>query len=339
MAAGTGAATTATSYTELANHLNGYVPAFLPEQLSLVNSGVFAVDRSANFPVGGAEFIVRKHTRDVSDWRTPVAATDSVIDGITAANEKGVIFRRYKALGDEDFSRLSSGDFNAMEDIARIHTHNAGYNTENQGWGLLAGLFGTGGPFTSGATIDLTVEHSSNGMSAAFISEAKKKMGENTGGFEFLFMHSNVYYGSEIEALTTPDLNETLMAEFQNSGMTYAGKYGGFKVILNDRVYKTGVAGTYDSYLFKRGAALLSYQNPGLVFRAFRDERSAAGTDVLQYNIAASMHVPGTTWTGATPSGLGGVTDAALATGSNWGTRTGLTVAECGIVCIKTIAS
>lgn len=328
------AATTATSYTEVAKLITGYANAFLPEKLSLVNSGAMRVDTDpAGDFASGSTFVQRYRNYVSGDWNTPTANTDSTIDAFSGNNETGVIFRRYKDIGIEDFAKLSSGDLAPIQDMARISAHNAALAMENQAFDLIEGVFSSVGPLFSTHVVNAT----GNAISPSNIAQAKKIMGEYGAGFAYMFMHPDVFYDSEVAALTNAGANDpNTIRTFQETGMAYAGRYGGMSVILNERVGVTDT--TYDTYLLRPGAIMLAYQK-ALMFEAYRDYRAAAGTDVIRYTVAAALHIPGLTWGGSTPSGLGGVTDAALGLGSNWAKRTNVNDKEIGLVCIKSDAT
>jgi hypothetical protein len=115
----------------------------------------------------------------------------------------------------------------------------------------------------------------------------------------------------------------------------YGGMFNGAMVILNDQVYTDGNV-VYHSYLFMPGAAVLGYQT-NFNTEAFRQQLTAAGTDVLKYALAYCAHVPGASYTGTVPSVIGGITDAALFTGSNWTARTSINASEIGIIAIETV--
>jgi hypothetical protein len=101
-------------------------------------------------------------------------------------------------------------------------------------------------------------------------------------------------------------------------------------------VYYDSATSTYHSYLCKPGGAVLGYQK-SFGTEADRDILLASGTDLLKYNLAYCAHVPGASYTGTVPTVIGGITDAAMVTGSNWTARTSINASEIGIVAIETV--
>lgn len=327
------AGTTSTNYTEVVTLVQPYVNAFLDETLTLVNSGAVQKDTNPAFIPQGTTFTARyRNFFTTSGWRAPVANQDTTIDNWSGNNETGVIYRRYKDVGIEDFAALSSGDKTSAPDVARMIVHDYNLSTENQIVGLLGAMFKSGGALESTHIVDAT----GSPIAPQNISQARAKMGEFGAGFGFLFMHSAVFYNSELQALVNANAADpNLIREFQTSGMTYAGRYGGMNVILNDRLYNA--TNVYDTYLVRPGAILLAYQMAPK-FVAYYDNRLAAGTDVTGYRCASAVHIPGVTWNTTAPSGIAGATDAEIATAANWAKRTGADNKEIGIVCIKSNA-
>jgi hypothetical protein len=203
-------------------------------------------------------------------------------------------------------------------------------NVETEFLDMIDGMFESGGALVTTHIVDAT----GTAISPTNVMQAKKKYGEKAGGLGVMLMHPNVFYDSEIAALTSNPTDFDTLRAVQETGSAYMGNYAGMKVILNERV---GVSGsTYNTYLIRPGALLIAGD---INFEIYRDPRLAAGTWVRRYVFAGSMHVFGVTWNTTEPSGLGGATDAAIATAASWAKRTGADNDEIGIVCIKSDAT
>ena len=324
------AATTITDYTVVAKLVEAYLAANFTHRGSLMQSGIIGTIPGADLAYGNTWSVrgdIQYHTR----WQVPTAAVDLTVNAISHFSETGVIQRPGEALGFEDLARVAAGDTNALARVGGIVADSIIYNTEYTFLQkLVPGLFLTGGPFDSDTYMVATGSPFDTG--GADVASARKLHGQNGSNLSILLMHSTVYYNAAINTVVT-GLDYNTIQEFNKLGIIYGGMYNGAVVILNDLCYNS--AGVYHSYLCRPGALTLGYQKD-FGTESFRDPLLAGGTDIVKYAAAYCAHVPGASWTGTVPTVIGGVTDAAMVTGSNWTARTSITASEIGIVAIET---
>jgi hypothetical protein len=325
------AATTITDYTIVAKLVEGYVRANFTHKSSLIQSGIIGTIPDANLNYGNTWQVrgdIQYHTR----WQTPTAATDLTTRAISHFTEIGVIQRAADLFGFEDAARIAAGDQNALARLGDIIIDAVQYNTEVSFLTyLVPGLFTDSGPLDSDTYMVTTGTPFDTG--GADVARARKLHGANGSELSMLLMHPDVYYNAEINRVVT-NLDYAAIQAFNERGIMYGGMFNGAMVILNDLVYNN--SGTYHSYLCKPGALALGYQKSFGV-EADRDIAAAAGTDLVKYDVYYSPHVIGTSFTGTTPTVIGGITDANLHDGAtNFSLRSGIAASEIGIVAIET---
>lgn len=325
------ATTNSTDYTLISAKLEGYANAFLPEMNPLMKLGVVRVDQNPFFAQqGGNSFTVRKHIYDSGAWAAPVIDTAVTASAITSVNEKGVVCRRVNRWGINWAALLASGDSTAIADYARIAAHNFSLNLDKAYlYYLLPGLFASGGALAD--TSSYVVDQSTVTLDVASIVKAQGYLGERMGMLDTLITHPTTYANSQLNELVTGTENYDLIREYQETGVTYKGMFGGLRVILDSNCYNTG--GVYYSYVLGQGSLYLGWQQPMKMSTYYREEY-AGGTDYVQYSAAYGAHVPGTTWNTTDPTGIGGATDAQLATVGDWTTTTSVSRGEILAACI-----
>lgn len=326
------AATTITDYNLVTELIDGYAPSVLTANLSLMKSGVLssAHDGVNLMPSQGNTWTVRGYQQYTTAWATPVAATDMTVNALGTYQDIGVILRRGTAFGVEDVSRYAGGDpENAIaEDIAKQIGHHAALQIETTIFTyLLPGIFLTSGTLRSSHTIV-----SNGALGVGDIEDGLAVPGENRNGFTKLFMHSTVY--SRFVKNELVNYSDVARREYMEQGLVYGGSIAGVDIILNDRCYKSG--NTYHSYLMRAGGLFLGYQKD-LNVEYDRQVLKAGGTDVWKYLVYFSPHLPGVSFTGTAPTGVGGATDANLSTVGNWTKRTGIDNSQIGVVAIETV--
>ena len=322
------AATTITDYTIVDKLIEGYVAANFTHRSTLLTSGLISTISVPNFY--GQTFEYRGDVQYHTAWQTPAAATDLTINAISHKAETGVVLRRADAFGFEDAARVAAGDDNATARVGNLITDAFRYQVEDTYLTyLVPGLFNSGGPLDS----DTYMVTTGAPFASANVMSARKLHGANGSDLTILLMHPDVYYNNQINLLAT-NLDFATIAEMQRSGITYGGMLGGAMIVLNDLVYHSGT--TYHTYLTKPGALGLAMQKSFGV-ESYRNILTAAGTDIVKYDVYFAPHVWGTTYSGTVPTVIGGATSAALGTGSNWSVTTNVTASEIGIIAIETV--
>lgn len=329
------AASTAADYPLIAKTVEGYVRANFSHRMSLLTSGAMGTIPVGNLSYGNT-WQVRGRVEYHNAWQTPTAATDLTVNDLSTYKDIGVILRRADAFGIEDAAAVAAGDTQAIADVGNIALDSYQYNLETSVFTyLLPGLFNTGGPL---ADTDYWKVETGTPFDQGAISLAYKLLKGEGGAMNILLMHPDVFYGNQLNLLTT-GTDYAARAEFARLGINYGGMLGGSMVVINKLIYNSG--GVYHSYLVRPGGMVLGYQKT-FGTEAYRDVLLAGGTDVLKYDVYYCAHVPGTSFTGTAPTVIGGATDAAIATGSNWSLRADQDAAqavqpgEIGVICIET---
>lgn len=324
--------TNAGNYTLQQNNIAGFAEAFLLELFGLSNCGLVQVRTDARYGTGNV-WQVRGRIRDLTALQTPTAATDLDVNDISQYTENGVVVRRAQVYGIEDIAKLAAADPNALNDYGRLLEHNIRYgiNTLLHD-SMLPALFDE----TNGC---LAGTHYVNTQGAAFesvrIQQALRVWGEHGTMADGVLMHSYVRSKLYEQGLILPG-DPDLVRELETRGVRYGGTLSGAPIFIDDMcaASNSGGPGTYNTYVFKRGAMLLGYNGQLFDVKIWRDELLAGGTDLIKALTSFSPHVYGVT-TSLAPTAGGGATDAEIALATNWTKRASVTSPEIGIVCIK----
>jgi hypothetical protein len=201
---------------------------------------------------------------------------------------------------------------------------------------LLAGVFSTDGTIATTNVLD----KSGVKFDVSFVTEAMALVGERSGLFNRIVMHPTLYWKLRINELLTSQPNNTI-SQVQDAAQyatTYAGSIGNFAIFLNSRMYNTG--GVYTTLLSGSGPNAPLYLGIERDFMVEYDRQilKAGGTDVWKYTHSHSPAVSAVSFTGSAPTGIGGVTDAALALYTNWTKVGGHTAAQTPAVAIHSLA-
>lgn len=326
--------------------IEDYIAASLPEQLSLMQTGLIYEDVAPGFTQdwekGGNVFQMKGRIRDTGAWAVPVDQTAMGVNAITSWSQKAVVARRLKLYGNQDFASLagSEGTDAWKADLARIMAHNFGINLEKLYFQyLIKGVFDT----TSGVLKDT---HLVNNSTAAFeeymLAEALEKLGENGSVLDTVIMHSSVYWKRRINTLLTETPVPTMsVPDRETQATTYVGNIGRLRLFLNDRVQNTSDAGTtngvFDTIVGGSGALMFANQLAYGV-EIFPRSTEGGGSDRIAYKAAFSVAIPKVSWTGTAASDIAGATDAEIGTATNWTLSTGAAVSDTPLVVIKSKA-
>jgi hypothetical protein len=327
------AASTAAQKILTTGVLPGYMAAYFPEKLNLLQTGALRLDTNPIFTTGNT------HTRkgrvyDLTADQTPTAATDLTVNALSSYSLTSPIIRRAQSYGNEDLASVAGGeDVDALaRDIAANLAHNQAYWTEYRLFKyVVPAIFGSGGI--------LNATHVVNESDAVFdytmVAAALKLMGENFGLLNTLIMHSTVYHGAQISTMLTAQPAYDAIPDYRSQAVTYQGNIGNMRVFINDRVYETG--GVYDTIVCAPGTMFAATQIAGQI-EYERKATLAAGTDVWINRYAHALGVEGVTYAGAAGTTIGGITDATLQATASWAKITGHVASQTPLVVIKSLA-
>lgn len=328
------AATTVGDYQLTAKIIEGYLQAYLPEDLPLIKAGLVTVDTDAPKFASGNTWEVKSRKYDSTVASTPVAATDATVRSLSTGKQIGVVLRRGVPYGVEKFSAQAGGD--SIEafaaDAARVMLHNANL-TINSSFqtDLFPGLFAA-----SGTLVDTHVVDNGTALSTKDFADAELLIGERAALLDSYIIHPTQYHKRKLADYVDFDQKDYELArEYSMTGKTYAGRMGGRRVFLDSTCYNDGT--TYWSYLVGPGALGLGFQM-GVTVEYDYLMLTGMGTHVWQYTMSYAPYVNKVSFTGTAPTGIGGATAANLSTVGNWTKITNTDASEIPIVCIKALA-
>lgn len=329
------AATAAGNLVYTTRLVDTYLPLYVDEVFSAMNTGMIQVDNNPPFPAAGVNsFSIPTLYHTTAAAQTPTANTAVTVNNLATGTMIGVVRRRAEALGIEDLgAKAGSADPDMLaREIARVLAKQYQYDIETALFTyLIQGVFG-------GATSPLYSSHcidkSGETWDPKWISDAMAVFGEHIGLVNGIMMHPTFFWSMRVNEYLTAQANTTGADNPALLGMlsTYVGNIGSLRVFLNERCYNTG--GVYDTYVFGSNAVYMGIEEAYNV-EYDRDVLKAAGTDIWKARWSNCVHIPGVSFTGSAPSVAGGVTDAALATAGNWTAVTGAAAAQTPLVVIK----
>lgn len=327
--------------------IEGYIAASLPEELTLMRTGIIDEDIAPGFTQdwqkGGNVFQMKGRIRDTGAWAVPVDQTAMGVNAITSWSQKAVVSRRLKLYGNQDFASLAGAedtdDWRA--DLGRIMAHNFGINLEKLYLQqLLPAIFNT----TNGVLqATHTVDNSSTAFGEYMFAEGNERMGENANILTVCLMHPTVYWKRRINTLLTETPVPTMSVPTREAqATTYVGNIGNLALFLNARMYNTSgtglTNGVYDTVMAGPGALMFANQLQYSV-EIFPRSTEGGGSDRIAYRAAFSAAVPKVSWTGTAAADIVGATDAEIGTATNWTASTGAAVTDTPLVVIKSLAS
>lgn len=241
---------------------------YIEEQTTLRNdfftSGVIQPMAELNAESGGDFVNIPNWVANLTGDAEVLTDSDSLTpENITAASQRAVILHRGKAYGSRDLARLAAGS----DPLSAIGNKVAAFIANQQQKDLLATL---NGAFAT-ALSDLTVSTAESYPTAAMVSEARAKLGDQGEKLAVMAMHSSAYYNLvTLKALDYVSASE--MGADAPVGGTRMPSFGDVRVptYLNMRVVVSDDLGANDVYLFAPGA-IASGQQAGLNSESDRD--------------------------------------------------------------------
>ena len=327
------AASTAAQKILTSGVLPGYIAAYFPEQLNMLQTGLVRVDTNPIFSAGNT------HTRkgrvyDQTADQVPTANTDVTVHSLSSYSLISAVLRRAQSYGNEDLASVAGDeDIDALaRDIAANLAHNQAYWSEYRFFKyVIPAIYGAGGVLNASHVVDASGEV----FDYTMIASALKLLGENFGMVDTVIMHSSIYHGAQISTMLTAQPTYDAIPEFRAQAATYQGNIGNLRVYINDRVYESGAV--YDTLLGARGAGFMAAQISSEV-EYERSATKAAGTDIWVNRYAHAFGVEGITYAGAAPTVIGGVADATLQATASWAKITGWVPSQTPLVVIKSLA-
>ncbi|NDF82185.1 MAG: hypothetical protein EB130_03365 [Actinobacteria bacterium] len=285
---------------------------YIEEQTTLrntfINSGVVQPMAELNATEGG-DFVELPHwVANLSGDAEVLSDSGSLTPGnITADKQRAVVLHRGRAWGSRDLAAMAAGS----DPLAAIGNKVAAYIANEQQKDLLAcvnGAFAT-------ALSSLTVATAEAYPTAALVSGARAKLGDQGEKLSVMALHSSAYY----ELVTLKALDYVSAAELGGGegvvpvGGSRVASFGDVRVptYLNMRVVVSDDLGANDVLFFTAGA-IASGQQAGL--RSETDRDILAKASYISFDWHNVFHPIGVKYvgTGANPN------RTALATGSNW---------------------
>lgn len=327
------AASTAAQKILTTGVLPGYIAAYFPQVLNLLQTGALRLDSNPIFTTGNTH-LRKGRVYDLSADQVPTANTDLTVNALSSYSLTSPIIRRAQSYGNEDLASVAGGeDADALAaDIAANFAHSQAYWTEVRLLQyVIPAIFGSGGILNS----THVVNESSSVFDYTMVAAALKLMGERFSMLDTMIMHSSVYHGAQISTMLTAQPAYDAIPDYRAQATTYQGNIGPMRVFVNDRVYESG--GVYDTIVCARGAMFAATQISGEI-EYERDALKAAGTDVWVNRYAHALGVEGITYQGSAGTTIGGIADSTLQATASWTTITGHVASQTPLVVIKSLA-
>lgn len=285
---------------------------YIEEQTTLRNdfftSGVIQPMAELNATSGGDFVNIPNWVANLTGDAEVLTDTDSLTpENITAATQRAVILHRGKAYGSRDLARLAAGS----DPLSAIGNKVGAFIANQQQKDLLATLDGA---FTT-ALSDLSVATAEAYPTAAMVSEARAKLGDQGEKLSVMALHSSAYYN----LVTLKAIDYVSAAELGGGegvlpvGGTRMPSFGDVRVptYLNMRVVVSDDLDANDMYFFAPGA-VASGQQAGLNSESDRDILAKASYVSFDWHVV--YHPIGVKFTGedANPD------RTALALGANY---------------------
>jgi hypothetical protein len=239
----------------------------------------------------------------------------------TASTQYGVFTNRTAGFSMDDLSKVETGE-DALGNIASQLSRDMNRKLTAKVISQLTGLFDTalaGHVVTVGTEADAVDDLTeANFLSAGAVTQAKARLGERGNDLTVLVCHSAVaFHMQNLGMLTFQNAGGSVNYASNGVGVTntQVGYFAGMQVVIDDQVPVSSTAEktpVYTCYLAQPGVIRTGGQYP-LTIEYARSIDTWTNQMAIKYNTC--HHVLGTTFAGSPTTGL---SNAALATGSNW---------------------
>ena len=311
---------------------SGEFSSYLTEQIfessAMVQSGLLATDARLNNVTGVLcelpFFAPLNYNEEVLDSSSTWGDQGKGIltwQKTSAKTQYGVFTNRTAGFSMDDLSKVETGE-DSLANISSQLSRDMNRKFTAKVISQLTGLFDTAlasHVVTVGTEADAVADLTDdNFLSPGAVTQCKALLGERGNDLTVLVVHSAVAF----------HMQKTGMMTFENSGGTvnYAsngigvtntqvGYYAGMKVLIDDQLPKTATSAKtpiFTCYLAEPGVIRTGSQYP-LNIEYARSIDSWTNQMAVKYNTC--HHVLGTSFKGSPTTGL---SNAALATGSNW---------------------
>jgi hypothetical protein len=282
---------------------------YIEEQTTLRNafftSGVIQPIAALNGSEGGDFINLPNWVANLSGDAEVLTDSTSLTPGnIEADKQRAVVLHRGRAFGARDLAGMAAGS----DPLAAIGNKVGAYIANEQQKDLLAALTGAFGTALSG----LSVGTASAYPTAAMVSGARAKLGDQGEKLSVMALHSSAYY----ELVTLKALDYVSADEMGASapvGGTRVPSFGDVRVptYMNMRVVVSDDLGEDDVFFFTPGA-IASGQQAGL--RSETDRDILAKASYVSFDWHPVYHPIGTRYVGTSAN----PNRTALADGDNW---------------------
>lgn len=282
---------------------------YIEEQTTLRNafftSGVIQPLAALNGSEGGDFINLPNWVANLSGDAEVLTDSTSLTPGnIEADKQRAVVLHRGRAFGARDLAGMAAGS----DPLAAIGNKVGAYIAHEQQKDLLAAVNGAFATALNG----LTVSTASAYPTAAMVSGARAKLGDQGEKLSVMTVHSSAYY----ELVTLKALDYVSAAEMGSTepvGGSRVASFGDVRIptYMNMRVVVSDDLGANDVFFFTPGA-IASGQQAGL--RSETDRDILAKASYVSFDWHPVYHPIGTRYvgTGANPD------RTALADGDNW---------------------
>ena len=282
---------------------------YIEEQTTLrnafISSGVVQPMAELNATEGGDFINIPNWVANLSGDAEVLSDSGSLTPGnITADKQRAVVLHRGRAFGSRDLAALAAGS----DPLAAIGNKVAAYIANEQQKDLLSCL---GGAFAT-ALSSLSVATGEAYPTAAMVSGARAKLGDQGEKLSVMALHSSAYY-KLVELKALDYISATEMGSTDPVGGSRVPSFGDVRVptYMNCRLVVSDDLGVNDVWFFTPGS-VASGEQAGL--RSEQDRDILAKASYISFDWHNVFHPIGVKYvgTGANPN------RTALATGANW---------------------
>jgi len=282
---------------------------YIEEQTTLrnafISSGVVQPMAELNATEGGDFINIPNWVANLTGDAEVLSDSGSLTPGnITADKQRAVVLHRGRAFGARDLAALAAGS----DPLAAIGNKVASYIANEQQKDLLACLTGAFATALNGLTVATAEAY----PTAAMVSGARAKLGDQGEKLSVMAIHSSAYY----ELVTLKALDFVSAAELGATapvGGSRVPSFGDVRIptYMNMRVLVSDDLGANDVFFFTPGA-VASGEQAGL--RSEQDRDILAKATYVSFDWHNVFHPIGVKYvgTGANPN------RTTLETGSNW---------------------
>ena len=307
---------------------SAYLQEEIFERSDMVQSGMIATDARLNNIMGVVAelpfFAPLNYNEEILDSSSTWGDQGAGVltwQKTSASTQYGVHTNRTAGFSMDDLSQIETGEdalANIRSQLSRDINRKMTAKVISQLTGLFGGALSDHVVVSAAEADDYSGYTDANYLNAGNVTQAKSLLGERGEELTVIVMHSAVaYYLQALGMLTF--MNSGGVVNYASNGIgqtsTDVAFFAGLRVIIDDQVPKTATSAQtpiFTCYLASQGVMRTGSQFP-LTIETARSIDTWTNQIAMKYNTI--HHVVGTSWVGATNTGL---SNAALATADNW---------------------